>query len=138
MAQSYDDLSRNERKAALIAELSAARAQIAGSFHDTQAHLETARAVASRKALWVGGAMAGGWLLAKLTGRKSRGKARKGKAAAVEPVGQVERTGWALALLGALGTMLRPAITSYITHRLSDYLTRTGVNDDHTPFNRMR
>ncbi len=138
MAESYDDLSRSERKAALIAELSQARAQIAGSFRDTQSDLETARAVASRKALWMGGAVAGGWLLARLTGRKSRGgKGRKSRAA-VEPVRQVERTGWALALLGAIGTMMRPAITSYLTHRLNDYLARTGDSNDHTPFNSQR
>lgn len=138
MAESYDDLSRSERKAALIAELSQARAQIAGSFRDTQDDLETARAVVSRKALWMGGAVAGGWLLAKLTGRKSRGnKSRKGKIA-IQPARQVERTGWALALLGAIGTMMRPAITSYLTHRLNDYLARTNDSNHHTPFNSKR
>lgn len=121
--------ARDARKALLIAELAHARAALTGSVREAQGELGAVRSAASRKGLWLGAAAAGGWLLARFSGGKSR-KAKSRVARAVEkPAGPVERTGWLLALLGTLGTLLRPAITRYLTHQLTDYFSRAASHE---------
>lgn len=123
------ELSPFDRKSQLIAELAQSRREIMGHAHDTGVHLDSARSLASHKALWLGAAAAGGWLFARLSGKKKPKAPAPSRRAAALTDSPAVRSGWLLALLGSLFTLLRPTLTSYLTHRLNDYLTRTPPDE---------
>lgn len=117
MAEPYD------RKAQLVAELEQSRQKMVRDFGqlrgdlNVSAHLRAA--FFRQKAVWITGAVLGGWLLTKLPGRK-----RKATAAVAAPAAGKESRGMLWAILGVVATLLKPAVTSFITDRLTEYLAK--------------
>ncbi len=122
--------SPHDRKSQLIAELERSRSEIGLSVRslrrdlDVGAHLR--EAFVKRKAVWLSGAAITGWLISRIPPRKV-------KLAPPSPEEKRGATTWKdiqrgffLAVLSFLGTLVRPALTAFASHKLTEYVTRNG------------
>ncbi len=125
--------SLEERKSQLIAELARSRAGMSQQArrleHDLDVPARLKESVVRQKGIWLTGAAALGWLLAGWPRRKpkalgSPSKAEARHAAAHATTENRRRGGWLLALLSVVGTMIRPAVTAFVSRRLSDWVSR--------------
>jgi len=130
----------DDRKARLIAELERSRAGLARDMRGVRHHLDVGahlkRAILRQKTAWLAGAAVTGWLVTRLPGRKKKAKAAETAAATearqaksffarfMPQPKQTERSGWLLAVLGLLGTLVKPMLTSYLTQKVSDLASR--------------
>ncbi len=123
-----------ERKSQLIAELERSRAGLARDMRGVRQGLDVGshvkHAILRQKTLWFTGAAVTGWLLSRIPGRLKEPKEKPQTLLSrfmPEPK-EAKRSGWLLALLGLAGTLLKPAVTSFLTHKLTEFATR-----DHQP-----
>ena len=129
MAKSSDE----DRKFQLIAELERSRAQLTREIRGVRSGLDVGKhvkqAVLRQKTLWFAGAAIAGWLVTRLPGPRKREKKENG---AHQPLmsrlmpqpKQSARGGWTLAFLGLLGTLLKPALTSFLSQKFAELATR--------------
>lgn len=135
-----------DRKSRLIAELERSRTGLAHGLHgvrgslDVGAHLR--RSVLRQKTLWFSGAAMTGWLLTRLPRlpfrKKKESKADGGAgmhllARWLPKPKESARGGWLLATLGLAGTLLKPALTAFLSRKLADFAGR-----NHEPEGRSR
>ena len=119
-----------DRKAQLVQELELSRAGLAVSLGGVRqdlnlsAHLK--KAIARRKFAWLAGAVVGGLILTRFIFRKK--KPVHGEAEA--RIGQLNQSGRAgawLSVLGLMVSLLKPAVTNFLSQRLADYATGDGA-----------
>lgn len=120
------------RKAALKRQIEEARRGISRSVDglrhdlDVKAHLK--ESVVEKKGLWLGGAALVGWLLAGWPRRRRKAlpppapaSHRDEDARREPPVAvQMQRGGLLMAVLGLVGSILRPALTRFVTRKLTE------------------
>jgi|GEM_PF-799581 len=117
-----------ERKARLIAELERSRSGLARDLRgmrrslDVGAHLKSA--ILRQKTLWFTGAAVTGWLLTRLPGRRKKQEAEPKPSRWMPKAKESSKGGWILTLLGLAGTLLKPAITSYLSQKIEEMSLR--------------
>jgi hypothetical protein len=124
--------SIEDRKFALSVELERSRAQLAREMRGVRSGLDVSKhvkqAVLRQKTLWFAGAAIAGWLVTRLPGRGKKEKAEPQPQPLLSRLmpqpKQSARGGWALALLGLLGTLLKPALTSFLSQKVAELTTR--------------
>mgnify|MGYP006976762806 CR=1 FL=1 len=116
MAEPYD------RKAQLVAELEQSRRKMGREFQEIRGGLNVGSRLRAaffrQKAVWVTGALLGGWLLTRLPVR------RKKASTTVKVVEAKEGKSMVWAILGLLVTLLKPAVTSILSDKLAEYVAR--------------
>ncbi len=130
MAESFEE----DYKAAIIARLERSRRGISrnvdGLRHDLDVRAQIKSSVIHQKTLWLSGAAVAGWLL---SGWPRRRKALPAPAPSKRKSQKVDSGrgggGLMLAFFGLLGSILKPAITSFLTRKLKEL----AAGEDHYP-----
>lgn len=121
MAQQHD------RKAELIADLERSRIGMGRNFRGMRGNLNVTShlraAFFRQKAVWITGALLGGWLLTRIPARRKQVSLSTHPVAAVAKP-EKESKGFLWAALGLAATLLRPAITSFATQKLAEFVAR--------------
>ena len=116
-------MAQNAEKAALIAELASARARIASQWtglrHDLDFPARAKRSFSIHPAPWIGGATFLGLLFGKQRPRTKKIEVtRKTKSESLEKAG---KAGLLLGILKIVLDFVRPALTAWVTKRISEY-----------------
>ena len=131
---------QRDRKSQLIAELERSRAELARSGRgvrrdlDVGAHLK--HSILRQKTAWLTGAAVTGWALARLPGIFRKKKARQeSEAPAARQIRQKEkeRGGLLLAALSLAGTLLKPAITAFVSRKIADLASKNQPGNGAPP-----
>jgi hypothetical protein len=119
-------MAEDARKTELIAELAHTRAQISESVHhlghDLDFRTRARRAFARHPAIWIGIALLLGLFVSRLPFRRKKAAAAPRRKKDVEPV--VEKAGiagLALAGLKMAFDLARPALTAWVTRRVTEH-----------------
>jgi hypothetical protein len=123
--------SQAARKAQLIAQLSKERSELAHAVKslrqdlDVSSHLK--HSFFQQKAFWLAGAGITGWVLSRLPSRKKpatemvNGTISRGK--------EGSRGAWVISLLGMLLPLIKPAVTAFLTQKLTEFNAKGGFNN---------
>jgi len=116
-------MADDERKAELTADLARSRTQLTGNWHGLRHDLNVAararRAFSRHPAVWIGGAVLLGLLIARLPLRRKKASIPRKKAEAT--VEKVEKAGLLLVALKFAFNLARPALTAWVTRRAAEY-----------------
>ncbi|HWL54789.1 MAG TPA: hypothetical protein VNQ90_20270 [Chthoniobacteraceae bacterium] len=116
MAESFEE----DRKAALVARLERSRREISrnvdGVRHDLDVRTQLRSSVVRQKGFWLSGAAVAGWLLAGWPRRRKALPAPSRK----KEVSARRGGGFLLALFGLIGSIIKPAVTSFLTRKLRE------------------
>ena len=121
------------RKAELIAELAWSRVELSRDLHaakndlDVVAHFR--HSVVNQKTAWLTGAAITGWILSRLPSRKkSAAKAKALPPAKAGWIKETERTGILITIIHLLFNLLKPALATFATRKLTELASRGEDN----------
>jgi len=123
MAQQF----QADRKSQLISALERSRAELGWGVSSVRQDLNISSHLRDsflrQKTIWLSGAAITGWILSRLPARKKTViKNSSGKSFGKNELKEVERTGIWLALLSILGSILKPAVTKFVSAKLTQYV----------------
>lgn len=131
--------SQTDRKSQLIAELERSRSELArglrGVRYDVSLAPHLKHAFVRHKSLWLLGAAAAGWVLSRLPAHSKKTSKKNGAALldrSPKKQKESERAGIALAIVGVLGTLFKPAIKAFATRQITEFVKK----NIETPFSR--
>lgn len=127
--------SQADRKSQLIADLERSRTELGRSLSgvrqdlDVGSHLK--HAFARQKTAWLAGAVIAGWILSRIPARKKSAPKSSVKTSPRTELKETERAGIWLALLSLLGTLIKPAVTAFVSRKIAQYVENN--QDDSSP-----
>ena len=134
--------SQADRKSQLIADLERSRAVLGSSLGgvrqdlDVGSHLK--HAFARQKTVWLTGAVITGWIISRIPARKKTASSKSsGKMSVGKEIKEAERTGIWLVLLSFLGTLIKPAVTAFVSRKITQYVEK-NQDDSSLPRNARR
>ena len=127
------DQAEGNRKAQLVYELERSRSEFARSARGVRRGVSVTavlkRAVVRRKLATLVGAVVAGLVLTRLLFRKKKADPGQYAAAAMPAMPRSkegERAAFLLGVLGLLVTLVKPAVTSFLSRKIADYASGDG------------
>lgn len=118
-----------QRKAELLAELEASRAQLSRALRAAGEDLNVAarlkHSIVQQKTAWFTGAAIAGWVLSRLPGRRNAPAASQRPAEALGWAQKTERAGFWLAVLNFLFNLCKPFLTALATRKIGQLSARS-------------